>query len=478
VNGARVPRSARARGALLAARARRATLIRDLSRLVAIPSVSGTPGHRDDLEASARWLARRLRTAGLPHVRLIRSGGPPVVHASTLRPDRSRRSGSLPTRPHVLVYAHYDVQPADARRWTSPPFRLTRAAPYVLGRGTADDKGPLLAHISAFEALQAGCGLPVDVTYLFEGEEEIGSPHFPRALRMLGGGTDTPDVAIVSDTRILGPDRPALVRSLRGSLSLHFSVHAPFPPLHVGMWAGAVHNPALALAEVLSSLHDAHGRVLVPGFYDRVAPRRGRHPECEPRGWARWGVPGFSSEERTTVLPALTVTHLRAGGQTVAVPNCAEARINVRHVPGQDLNQVQRALTAHLMAATPRALTPRVELIAKAPAVETPLEHSGVCVAAHAYQAAFGRPPEITRSGGTIGAAAFLQEVLRAPVVLMGFTLPDANIHAPDERLHLPTLWRAVDTVVWFLLGYGTPDIFPMSMQCSNLCSSKNRLNG
>jgi acetylornithine deacetylase/succinyl-diaminopimelate desuccinylase-like protein len=355
----------------------------------------------------------------------------------------------------VLVYGHYDVQPADRSRWTSPPFRLTRAGPYVLGRGTADNKGPVLAHILAFEALQASGGLPVDVTFLFEGEEEIGSPNLPAALRRLAADMSAPDVTVISDTRILGPDRPALVRSLRGSLSLHLAIRAPFPPLHVGMWAGAVRNPALALADVVSSLHDEHNRVAVPGFYDGVAPPRSGRRAYVP-GWAQWGVPGFSAEERTTVLPALTVTQLRAGGPEMAVPNHAEARLNARLVPGQNPTHLQRAITTYLVAATPPGLTPRIELIASAPAVETPIGHRGAQVAAAAYQAAFGRPPEITRSGGTIAAAAYLQDMLGAPVVLMGFTLPDARIHAPDERLYLPTLWRAVDTVVRFLLGYGT----------------------
>jgi len=461
VNRARAADAAATRAALAAARASRATLIRDLDRLVAIPSVSGTPRHQDDLAAAAHWLARRLRVAGLPRVRLIQSGGPPVVHASTLPPGRSPKASSLPARPHVLVYAHYDVQPAEPHRWTLPPFRLTAAGQSVVGRGTADDKGPLLAHISAFEALRAVRRRPVDVTYVFEGEEEIGSPHLPPALHTLATDTGAPDVIVVSDTRILGPDRPALVRSLRGSLSLDFTVRAPFPPLHVGMWAGAVHNPALAVADALSSLHDERGRVAVPGFYDGVARRRGRRRGRAAPGWAQWGVPGFSAEERTTVLPALTVTQLRAGGPAMAVPNCAEARINVRLVPGQEPARVQRALTAHLVAATPPPQTPHVELIARAPAVETPMDHRGVRVAVDAYRAAFGRPPEITRSGGTIAAVAYLQDVLGAPVVLMGFTLPDAHIHAPDERLHLPTLWRAVDTVVRFLLGYDTPERHP-----------------
>jgi acetylornithine deacetylase/succinyl-diaminopimelate desuccinylase-like protein len=452
------PDQSTTRAALAAARASRATLIRDLARLVAIPSVSGTPRHRDDLATAAQWLARRLRVAGLPRVRLIRSGGPPVVHASTLPPGRHRRASPRPARPHVLVYAHYDVQPADPHRWTSPPFRLTRSGRCVVGRGSADDKGPLLAHISAFEALRAVRRRSVDLTYVFEGEEEIGSPHLPAALRTLASDSRAPDVILVSDTRILGPDRPALVRSLRGSLSLHYTVRAPFPPLHVGMWAGAVHNPALAVADALSSLHDQRGRVAVPGFYDGVAPRRGRRQQPAAPSWGRWGIPGFSAQERTTVLPALTVTQLRAGGPAMAVPDRAEARINVRLVPGQEPTRVQRALTAHLIAATPPPQTPHVELVARAPAVETPMDHRGVRAAVDAYRAAFGRPPEITRSGGTIAAVAYLQDILGAPVVLMGFTLPDAQIHAPNERLHLPTLWRAVDTVVRFLLGYGTPE--------------------
>jgi acetylornithine deacetylase/succinyl-diaminopimelate desuccinylase-like protein len=370
-------------------------------------------------------------------------------------PGKSRHDRSGSRRPHVLVYAHYDVQPAGPSRWSSPPFRLTRAGPYAVGRGTADDKGPLLAHVVAFEALRATGALPVEVTYLLEGEEEIGSPNLPAAIRRLAADISRPDVTVISDTRILGPDRPALVRSLRGSLSLRFTVRAPFPPLHVGMWAGAVPNPAQTIADALSSLHDERHQVALSGFYNGVAPARDRRRIRGIPSWAQWGVPGFTPQERTTVLPALTVTRLRAGGQEMAVPDCAEARLNVRLVPGQDPTLVQQALTTHLVEATPQALMPRIELIARAPPVETPMRHRGALVAADAYRAAFGRPPEIVRSGGTIAAAAYLQDMLDAPVVLMGFTLPDARIHAPNERLHLPTLWRAVDTIVQYLIRFG-----------------------
>ena len=448
----------RARVAVAEAGASRERLLRDLAKLVAVPSVSAQRRHRADVDAAARLLARRLHTAGLTDVWEERGGGPPVVVATTLRnpTGRAGAGSAMMTRgrrPHVLVYAHYDVQPAeDLEQWSTHPFRLSRIGDDVYGRGTADNKGPLLAHVAAFEALRRSGDLPVDVTFVLDGEEEVGSPHLPAVLRRLRGWLDV-DVAVVSDTRILGPLTPALVRSLRGSVSARVRVIAPFPPLHVGAWAGTVVNPAIALADVLSSLHDADGRVAVEGFYRGArlmepaarAPRRSTMPL-----WSRWGVPGFTPVERTTVLPALTVTAVRAGGPTMAIPAVAEARLNARLVAGQDPRQVYASLVEHVTRATPRGLTCTVEPQAQVPAVETPMRHIGVRAASLAYLDAFGRLPEITRSGGTIAAVSYLRSLLKVPIVLMGFTLPDAQIHSANEHLHLPVLWRAVDTVIAF----------------------------
>jgi acetylornithine deacetylase/succinyl-diaminopimelate desuccinylase-like protein len=414
----------------------RQRLLADLATLVSFPSVSAQPRHAGDCEAAAAWLARRLRTAGLPRVSIIATAGAPVVVASSVT--------ASPTwsRPHVLVYAHYDVQPADASRWCTAPFTLTLRGDDAHGRGAADDKGPLLAHVAAVESLVARGRLPVDVSFVFDGEEEIGSPHLAGVLRRLADRL-TADVAIVSDTRMIAADRPALVESLRGSVSLDVTIQAPFPALHVGQWAGAVRGAATALADVVSSLHDRDGHVAVQDFYAGVSsPPFSAHVPSLAGG--EQGLLGLTVEQLTTQLPALAVTRVSAGGQQMAIPDRARARLNARMVVGQDPTRVVAAIEKHILGAVPSGWTVETNVGPGVHAAEGAIRGAGPRAAARAYERAFGRTPEVTRSGGTIAAVSQLRAELALPVVLMGFTLPDARIHAPDERLHLPVFWRAV----------------------------------
>jgi acetylornithine deacetylase/succinyl-diaminopimelate desuccinylase-like protein len=322
---------------------------------------------------------------------------------------RAVAAGGRRDRPHVLVYAHYDVQPAGSG-WTSPPFRLTVRGPDAVGRGSADDKGPLLAHVVAVERLLARGRLPTDVTFLLDGEEEIGSPHLPAVLTAV----PRPDVVLISDTRMASRRQPALVRSLRGSVTLDLDLRTAHPALHAGQWGGAVRGAAGDLAALLAPL----GR-------------------------------GAAGRDHTAE-PAVTITCLHSGGPATAVPDTGSARLNLRTVVGQDPARVATALERRLRHRLSAGIALAVRRGSAVPAVEADVRGPGARAAAAAYVDAFGRRPLLTASGGTIAAVAQLRAAFGTPVVLMGFTPPDARIHAPDERMHLPVLWRAVEAATRF----------------------------
>ncbi len=376
-----------------------------------------------------------------------------------------------PRRPTLLVYGHFDVQPAEPESaWQTPPFSPTVSGDTLVARGAADDKGPLFAHVKAAECwLRTARRLPVNVRCLFEGEEEVGSPTLNRFLQ------DHPeaaaaDVAVMSDTRMLGPGRPALTYGLRGGLALELAVHGPRHDLHSGHFGGAIHNPAQALCEIIASLHGSDGRVAVTGFYDRV--RSGRSSAVGAPGDAEvlraagapapWGEAAFSLHERTTVRPALTVNGLTSGyqgpGSKAIIPAVASAKINIRLVPDQDPLEIERLLRAHVGRAAPSSVNVTLTRLSVARPVLTDPSHPAMRAAAVACRRAFGRPPALLRSGGTIPIVDRLTR-RGIPTVLLGLTLPDAQIHAPNERFHLPTFYQGVEAAIWFLAALGAAPV-------------------
>ncbi|MEA2443416.1 MAG: hypothetical protein QOJ12_708, partial [Thermoleophilales bacterium] len=346
---AKAPRSrprARARaGALAFARREAPRFVRELEEFVRFPTVSAQPRHADDLRRCARWLAGQLQRAGLERVRVLPGERHPIVHAQWRR---------APGRPTVLVYGHYDVQPADpVGEWRTPPFEPTTRGDDMYGRGASDDKGQLLAHVKAIESwLRSSGSLPVNVQVLFEGEEEIGSPGLRPFVQRNARGLAC-DAAAVSDTRMLGPGRPAITYALRGSLNAELELTGPRADRHSGAFGGAIHNPAQALAEVIAGLHDSHRRIAIPGFYARVRKLSPEHRAALRRsgpsdrsilfdaGAARsWGERGYSLYERTTIRPALNVSGLTGGyqgeGAKAIIPARASAKLGFRLVPDQD----------------------------------------------------------------------------------------------------------------------------------------------
>jgi acetylornithine deacetylase/succinyl-diaminopimelate desuccinylase-like protein len=445
----------------------------DLADFVRFASVGADPRRRGDVVACAHWLADRLRRAGLQDAALGRTAGHPVVRASW------RGAAGAPT---VLIYGHYDVQPAEPlHAWRTPPFAPALDGDNLVGRGACDDKGPVLCHVAALQSHLATSGrLPANVLCVFEGEEEHGSPHLPAFLnahrRRLAH-----DVAIVSDTRMRGPGWPAIIEGTRGAVSFEIELSRPGAELHAGQFGGAVANPLEALCSMLAQLHDAPGRIAVPGLYDRVRPitaaERARIARVAPdtaellgnAAVAAAGEAGFSAFERTALRPALVVTAVDGGyggpGAQTAIPARARARLNLRLVPDQDPVEARRLICARLRALTPAQLRLAVRAGPASAATTIDRRHPALGMAARALHEAFGCEPAVLRSGGSIPIIGTLQGLFGSPVVLMGFALPTDGMHAPNERVNLPTLERGTVACARFLelVGArgGRPELTP-----------------
>lgn len=443
------------------ARAHRARALDELKHFVAHASVSAQPAQAGAVTRCARWLAQHLRGIGLVDARVIATQGHPIVYAS-LRSGAGRGS----VRPSLLIYGHYDVQPADlSEGWHAPPFAPIVRGDHLYGRGASDDKGQMFVFVKAIEAYLRQRGrLPIDVVCLFEGEEEIGSPNLlafvsrhRQALRC--------DAAVMADATMANASRPALVYAMRGALYLELVVHGPRHDLHSGNFGGVVLNPLQALCELLAGLHDARGHIAIPGFYDRVrryTPQQRRllsrdAPSdamiASDAGIARpWGEAGFSLYERLALRPALTINGLRGGyagpGSKGVIPATALAKLSFRLVPDQDPREVERLLRRHLAARMPTAIRAELRTLSAARPAQMDPHHPVLTAATQACQRAFGVRPALLRGGGTIPALHCFDRVLGVQTALLGFAPTDARLHAANEKLHLPTFDKAVAAAI------------------------------
>jgi acetylornithine deacetylase/succinyl-diaminopimelate desuccinylase-like protein len=443
--------------ALAYARANDGHYVKDLERLVSFPSVSSVPRLSGMLGDCAGWLAQRLGRAGFEDVEVVQTRGHPIVRAGW----RGARG-----RPTLLVYAHYDVQPPEPlKAWRTPPFRPTIRDGFLYGRGASDDKGPLLAHVAALEAYLRGPGaLPVNVECLFEGEEEVGSPHVAEFLRARGETRRT-DVALVSDTRMRARDRPSITYALRGALTVELEMSGPPRELHSGQFGGAIRNPLQELCEVVSGLSGRDGRILIPGFYDRVrtwsaterdSMRRAGPTDAEilHDAGAAHGLaePGYTLYEQTTLRPSMTITGIAGGyagpGVKGAIPARALAKLGFRLVPNQDPHEVEALLRRHAGRLAPEM---RVRALSHARPVFVDPGRPALRAAAAACRRSFGTEPAFLRSGGTIPIVSLLEELLDVPTVMLGFALAEDGMHAPNERFLLLNLVRGIQTLIRFL---------------------------
>ena len=443
------------------ARSHREQHLAELKELLSIPSISAQPNHRPDIQSAAAWLAEHFKSIGLARAGVHATPGHPIVLAEWL--------GAGPDRPTLLIYGHYDVQPVDPiDLWQSDPFKPVVRGDNLYARGASDDKGQIMAHVKAVECLmRTAGGLPVNVKFLVEGEEEIGGPSLDPFIEAHKPELAA-EVALISDSHMPRPDLPAIVYGLRGLSYIQVEVTGPAGDLHSGSFGGAIYNPIQALAEMIASLKDRDGRITMPGFYDRVrpldvderqalaeAPFDGEKFRREAGVAETWGEKGYTTLEQITARPTLEVNGIWCGyqgeGSNTVLPSKAYAKISCRLVADQDYHEISRLLGEHLRRIAP----PQVR-------VETKALHGGhgilidrnappMKVAAAALEEAFGSRPAFIREGGSIPVVASLKHMLGLDTVLMGLGLSDDNLHAPNEKFYLPNFYRGIEASIHFM---------------------------
>jgi acetylornithine deacetylase/succinyl-diaminopimelate desuccinylase-like protein len=443
--------------------------LRELEDFLRIPSISSQPERAQDVGRAAAHLAERYRAIGLENAEVIPTAGHPVVYADWLK---------APGKPTALLYGHYDVQPVDPlESWQSPPFEPARKDGLLFARGASDDKGQIALHWQAIDAILRTRGeLPLNLKVIAEGEEEIGSEHFAEFVRAQKARLRT-DFVVVSDTEMAAKGMPAITYGLRGLVYVELRVESANTDLHSGQFGGIAPNPIQALSEILTRLKDASGRVLIPGFYERVRPvtdeeRRqlARAPlnEAEVRRTyqleAITGEAGFTAQERSWARPTLDVNGIWGGyqgpGAKTIIPAYAVAKLSCRLVPDQDPASIVRALRGHVEAIQPRTVRVTLtEIEGHAEPWITPVEHPLNQAARRALALVYGTEPAFIRAGGSIGAVDSLSRELGAACLLVGFVLPDCRAHAPNESLDLESffLGRRAAVELWKEIAAITP---------------------
>lgn len=444
------------------ARENRERFLHELQALVQIPSISTLSEHKGDIERAAEWVAARMMALGLENVAILPTAGHPVVYGEWLH-----ASG----KPTLLVYGHYDVQPVDPlNEWITAPFDAVIQGDNLYGRGASDMKGNLHETLKALESLRHADPdgkLPLNIKVLFEGEEEIGSknlgPFVDKHASMLGA-----DLCLNADSGILAPDTPSLVAGLRGLAYFELWVYGPAQDLHSGLFGGSIHNPAQALCELVAGMHDAKGRVTLPGFYDKVrvltAEERedyARFPLTDERWKAMAGVSelygeeGYTTKERTGARPTLEINGLLSGftgeGSKTVLPAKAMAKISMRLVPFQDDTAIEGMLNEYVAAHAPPTVRWQVKnLTATSPGVLLEHDSMGARAASAALRDTFGKAPLFVAEGGSVPIVTMLKKKLGLDSVLLGFGLPDDKIHGPNEKLYLPNYYKGIETYIRF----------------------------
>lgn len=441
-------------------RANRERFLEELKAILAIPSISTDAEHKADVQRAADWFTDQLRGLGMQHVQEYSTPGHPLVYGEW------RQDAHAPT---VLIYGHYDVQPADPiEQWESPPFVPQVRGENLYARGAADMKGPTLAVIKAVESLICQGALGINIKWLLEGEEEIGSPSLEGFLsdhrELLQA-----DFCLNCDSGMIAADAPAITCALRGLAYFEIRVYGPAHDLHSGLYGGVVHNPAIVLAELIAGMHDAHGRVTLPGFYDKVWPlspqeraQMARLPMGEAYYLQATGAPalygeaGYTPVERVGARPTLDVNGLLAGftgsGSKTVIPAWAMAKISMRLVPDQNPEDVHQQLLQYLREHAPSTVRWEVEAMHGAMPSLISVDALPVQALAHALQETWGVAPYFKREGGSIPVVAQMQRIVNLQSVLTGFSLPDDNLHAPNEKIHLPTWYRGIEAIARFFL--------------------------
>jgi len=438
----------------------------ELKSLLRIPSVSTLPEHKPDIQRAATFVADELKRIGFENVSVITTAGHPLVYADWLH---------AAGKPTALAYAHYDVQPPDPLdEWISPPFEPTERNHNLYARGAVDDKGQLWMEVKAFESLFKGNNgkLPINMRVLYEGEEEVGGESIEKYVRENPAKLKA-DFALVCDTELFAADLPTLCVGLRGLVYTELECQGASIDLHSGIYGGAAPNPLFALCEIIAKLKDQNGKILIPGFYDTVkAPT-----EDELKAWKALpfdeehyrktevgsnvltGEPGYSVLYRTWARPTLEVHGMPGGftgsGAKTVIPARASAKVSMRLVPDQDADDILAKYSRFVNSLAPKGVQVKIKVHSKGPASIVSTDNDFVRAANQALHEVFKKETVYIRSGGSIPIVAQFQNYLRIPSVMMGLGLPDDNLHAPNEKFHIPNFYRGIESLIRFFTILG-----------------------
>ena len=446
------------------AKANHGRFLEELKELLRIPSVSTLPEHKGDCRRAAEWLAAKLARIGMENVRLIESEGHPLVYADWLH---------AAARPTALCYGHYDVQPPDPLdEWLSPPFQPAERDGNIYARGAVDDKGQVCAQVSALESLLAQGGLPLNVRVLFEGEEEVGGETIAAYVASKPADLQA-DFALVSDTELFAPGLPTLCVGLRGMIYTEIEVRGARSDLHSGMYGGAAPNPFVALAQMLARLKNEEGHILIPGFYDDIVPP-------SPEELAAWrslpfdeeayrihevgapelvGEAGYSVLQRTWARPTLDVHGIPGGftgaGAKTVIPARALAKVSMRLVPAMTPAKSFALYKEYVESIVPAGVQVDVRLIHSGDPCLVPVDNPYIQAATRALKEVWGKDTVFIRSGGSIPIVGDFARHLGLPSVMMGFGLPDDQIHAPNEKFNLRNFELGIESLIRFMQEAG-----------------------
>ena len=444
-------------------RANHERYLAELKDFVSIPSISTLDEHKPDLQRGAEWVAAQLRSLGMDNVQIMPTAGHPVVYGEGM--------GAGKSAPTVMIYGHYDVQPVDPLElWTTDPFKPEVRGEHLFARGASDMKGQVMASLKAVEAIIRTTGLPVNVKWLIEGEEEIGSEHLGEFIKKNKDMLKC-DFCLNPDAGMLGPNKPTITIGLRGLAYFELRVYGPDKDLHSGLFGGTVHNPAQALIELVAGMHDKNGRITLPGFYDKVR----KLSKQERKDFKRlpisdkelkkimgvpalWGEKQFIPAERVGARPTLEINGLFSGftgqGSKTVIPAWAMAKISCRIVPDQTPEETHKQLTKYLKKNAPKDIRWELINVHNAGAALVENDNAGMQALAKALETVWGKRPFFKREGGSIGSVILLKNYVGAESLLSGFGLPDDNVHSPNEKLHLPTWYKGIEAFTHFFYNF------------------------
>jgi acetylornithine deacetylase/succinyl-diaminopimelate desuccinylase-like protein len=433
----------------------------ELYEMLRIPSLSGDPAYAPEVRRMAEWLATHMRSLDIDNVQVMETAGHPVVYGEWL--------GAGPDKPTVLVYGHYDVVPAATEDgWTTDPFEPVEKNGRIYARGATDDKGQLFIHVKALEAyLKTAGAAPVNVKFLLEGEEEVSSPNL-RPFLEANLDLLKSDVCVISDSSMRTVEEPAITHSLRGMTYIEVEVHGPTDDLHSGFFGGAVHNPALALVEILGKLYNPDNTIAVPGFYDEVAPLSPAERQMiaktdlseadlkQSTGVpATWGDKNFTIRERVSARPTLDINGMWSGwtgpGPKTIIPARAGAKLSSRLVGNQNPHTIYERLKSFIESVAPPTVNVKVSLLTTGEPALIPFDLPEMQAAARAYERGWGASPVFTRGGGSIPIVADFSNLMKIPVVMMGYGLDDDGLHAPNESYSIAMFARGIETAIVYL---------------------------